>query len=168
MLFNRREKLNTYTIDLFIVLRKSIFHLIIEENKEMKKNILVKNIFSKIIKKIAEYIRLVLRPDSERIASHTINLGLMILGIFLSIFTIWGIVAPIESASIANGKVVLDFNKKTVQHLEGGIIDNILVKEGQEVTINQPLIYLQDVQARSQNKMLKKQYITQTNRKSEI
>ncbi len=56
--------------------------------------------------------------------------------------------------------MVLDFNKKTIQHLEGGIIEKILVKEGQNVVTGQPLIYLQDIQSRSQNKMLKKQLIT--------
>ena len=51
--------------------------------------------------------------------------------------------------------------KKTIQHLEGGIIEKILVKEGQNVVTNQPLIYLRDIpQSRSQNKMLKKQLIT--------
>jgi HlyD family type I secretion membrane fusion protein len=67
---------------------------------------------------------------------------------------------PINSSSIAQGIVVLDFNKKTIQHLEGGIVENIFVKEGQSVVTNQPLVALQDIQSRSQNKMLRKQLIT--------
>ena len=106
------------------------------------------------------FINLIIRNDPEKIAVKTINLGAIVLGVFLSIFIIWGIFAPINSASIAPGQVVLDFNKKTIQHLEGGIIEKILVKEGESVVTNQPLIYLRDIQTRSQNKMLKKQLIT--------
>jgi HlyD family type I secretion membrane fusion protein len=98
--------------------------------------------------------------DPKLIAAKTITFGALIIGIFLSIFVIWGVIAPINSASIAQGQVVLDFNKKTIQHLEGGIIEDILVKEGQYVVTNQPLIYLQDTQSRSQNKMLGKQLVT--------
>jgi HlyD family type I secretion membrane fusion protein len=106
------------------------------------------------------FINLIIKNDPEKIAVKTINLGAMVLGFFLTVFIIWGIFAPINSASIAPGQVVLDFNKKTIQHLEGGIIEKILVKEGQNVVTGQPLIYLQDIQSRSQNKMLKKQLIT--------
>ena len=98
--------------------------------------------------------------DPKLIAAKTITFGALIIGTFLSIFVIWGVIAPINSASIAQGQVVLDFNKKTIQHLEGGIIEDILVKEGQYVVTNQPLIYLQDIQSRSQNKMLRKQLVT--------
>jgi HlyD family type I secretion membrane fusion protein len=100
------------------------------------------------------------QPNSHNIANRSINLGLIILLIFLLIFAIWGIFAPINASSIANGKIVLDFNKKTIQHLEGGIIEQILVQEGQEVLIGEPLIYLKDIQTRSQSDMLKKQLIT--------
>ena len=134
------------------------------KNKKKTNN---KNLFNKIIRnykyaflQTKRFINLIIKNDPEKIAVKTINLGAIVLGIFLSIFIIWGIFAPINSASIAPGQVVLDFNKKTIQHLEGGIIEKILVKEGQNVVTNQPLIYLRDIQSRSQNKMLKKQLIT--------
>lgn len=110
--------------------------------------------------KSKKYIKLLVSDDPEHIAQKPINLGVYFLGTFLFIFIFWGIIAPINSASIAQGQIVLDFNKKTIQHLEGGIIENILVKEGQKVVTNQPLIYLRDVQSKSQNKMLWKQLIT--------
>ena len=52
---------------------------------------------------------------------------------FVIIFLGWALFLPIKSASVAEGMIVLDFSKKTIQHLEGGIIDEILVKEGQMV-----------------------------------
>ena len=133
----------------------------------MVKKKINKNIINKISRNCRyafiqskRFINLIIKNDPEKIAVKTINLGAIVLGVFLSIFIIWGIFAPINSASIAPGQVVLDFNKKTIQHLEGGIIEKILVKEGQNVVTGQPLIYLQDIQSRSQNKMLKKQLIT--------
>ncbi|MFT6220553.1 MAG: HlyD family type I secretion membrane fusion protein [Rickettsiales bacterium] len=113
-----------------------------------------------IFLQIRRFTNLIIRHDPENIATKTIKVGLIVLATFLGIFIIWGIFAPIDSASIAPGQVVLDFNKKTIQHLEGGIIEKILVKEGQSVVTGQPLIYLQDIQSRSENKMLKKQLIT--------
>lgn len=56
-----------------------------------------------------------------------------------------GSTVPIESAAVASGTVVVLSNKKTVQHLEGGIIRNILVKEGDLVKEGQPLLELNDV-----------------------
>lgn len=109
---------------------------------------------------VKRFFYLLTHTDPEKIAIKPIKFGLIILGSFLTIFLIWGVLAPIDSASIASGKVVLDFNKKTIQHLEGGIIEEILVKEGQKVVTNQPLIYLNDIQSRSQNEMFKKQLIT--------
>jgi HlyD family type I secretion membrane fusion protein len=126
-----------------------------------------KNIINKVFRhcryafiQSKRFINLIIKNDPEKIAVKTINLGALVLGFFLTVFIIWGIFAPINSASIAPGQVVLDFNKKTIQHLEGGIIEKILVKEGQNVVTGQALIYLQDIQSRSQNKMLKKQLIT--------
>lgn len=110
--------------------------------------------------RIKRFIATIVRHDPEKIGAKSIKVGMSVLGIFVTIFVAWGVFAPINSASIAPGKVVLDFNKKTIQHLEGGIIEKILVQEGQEVLTGQPLIYLQDIQSRSQNTMLKKQLVT--------
>ncbi len=60
---------------------------------------------------------------------------------------IWGTFAPIDSAAVAKGSVALLSNKKTVQHLEGGIIEDLLVKEGESVIAGQPLIRLSNTAA---------------------
>src|SRR3989338_4432546 len=69
----------------------------------------------------------------SKIAENAINYGVKALTIFAVFFLAWAAFLPIKSASIADGVIVLDFNRKTIQHLEGGIIDQILVKEGQMV-----------------------------------
>lgn len=48
----------------------------------------------------------------------------------------------LDSASIAYGKVSVEGNRKTVEHLEGGIVESVLVKEGDFIKTGQPLIVL--------------------------
>ena len=48
----------------------------------------------------------------------------------------------IEVLSLADGKVIPQGRIKFVQHLEGGIVEEILIKEGVKVNINQPLVVL--------------------------
>ncbi|PZP84035.1 MAG: HlyD family type I secretion periplasmic adaptor subunit [Azospirillum brasilense] len=66
------------------------------------------------------------------------------LVLFFVIFVI-GSLAPIKSAALAKGTIVVLSNNKTVQHLEGGIIRDILVSEGQLVKKGQTLIELNDI-----------------------
>lgn len=70
-----------------------------------------------------------------------------IVCIFVIGFGLWATFAPLESAAIASGAVEAESSRKTIQHLEGGIIGRILVKDGDEVAIGQPLIRLDDTRA---------------------
>ena len=72
-----------------------------------------------------------------------------LLVIFLMIFVLWASFAPINSSIIANGEIILTANKKTISHLEGGIIEEIKVKEGQFVKAGDDLILLNTVQVKS-------------------
>lgn len=45
----------------------------------------------------------------------------------------WSMVAPIQGAIVAGGQVVVEGNRKAVQHLEGGVIGDLLVREGDTV-----------------------------------
>jgi HlyD family secretion protein/adhesin transport system membrane fusion protein len=56
---------------------------------------------------------------------------------------VWSAVAPIRELSIAHGQLVPLYEVRSVQHLEGGIVDEILVNEGQLVDKGQPLMRLQ-------------------------
>src|SRR5689334_10287822 len=59
--------------------------------------------------------------------------GLWVTAGLAVVMLLWGAFAPIDSATVASGKVMLQSNKKTIQHLEGGIIEEILVKDGDMV-----------------------------------
>ena len=54
-------------------------------------------------------------------------------------FLLWGFTADLDSAAVATGKVVVDSQKKTITHLEGGILRRLLVQEGEFVKQRQPL-----------------------------
>jgi epimerase transport system membrane fusion protein len=72
-------------------------------------------------------------------------------------FFSWAAFAPLQSAIVATGQVAAESRNKVVQHLEGGVLDKILVKEGDTVKQGQLLIQLSDVQARSQYQLAKTQ-----------
>ncbi|WP_237143501.1 HlyD family type I secretion periplasmic adaptor subunit [Phyllobacterium zundukense] len=72
-----------------------------------------------------------------------------IVGIFIIGFGTWAAYAPLESAAIAGGAIEAETSRKTIQHLEGGIVGRILVNDGDEVTAGQPLIRLDDMRAQA-------------------
>jgi HlyD family secretion protein/epimerase transport system membrane fusion protein len=80
--------------------------------------------------------------------------GLVVVALFFGGLGIWAATAPIAGAAIAPGVVSPDGSRKTVQHLEGGIIQKILVEDGDEVREGDTLIVLQDTQARASFEVL--------------
>ena len=72
-----------------------------------------------------------------------------LVAVFIGGFGAWSVTAPLESAAIAAGSVEAETSRKTVQHLEGGIVAKILVKDGDAVTVGQPLVRLDDTKARA-------------------
>lgn len=88
--------------------------------------------------------------------------GMITLVAFFGVFGIWALFAPIETAALAPGKIVASSNRKTIQHLEGGIIRKIYVKEGSVVKAGDPLIKLEDTQARTRYDLLHHQFIEYT------
>jgi multidrug efflux pump subunit AcrA (membrane-fusion protein) len=71
----------------------------------------------------------------------------IIVAILFGGFGLWAALAPLTSAAVAPGVVKVDSYRKTVQHLEGGIVSEILVHEGDTVVQGQPLVRLDDADA---------------------
>jgi len=61
----------------------------------------------------------------------------------------WGAFAMIDSAVVAPGMLMVELNRRNVQHLEGGIVGEVLVREGSSVTAGQSLIRLDDTRVRA-------------------
>jgi HlyD family type I secretion membrane fusion protein len=60
-------------------------------------------------------------------------------------FIAWSALAPLAEGVVAYGRVAGENDRKVVQHLEGGIVDQILVREGDIVSADQPLMVLASV-----------------------
>lgn len=88
-----------------------------------------------------------------------VRIGLWLLILFFGVGGLWAMFAPISSAAVARGQVMVESNRKTVQHLEGGIIEEILVKEGQMVVKDQPLVRLRATTAEARKDLITNQYV---------
>ncbi|WGD50749.1 HlyD family type I secretion periplasmic adaptor subunit [Bradyrhizobium sp. CB1650] len=97
-------------------------------------------------------------PISPRGRLHGITVAgnLLVLCFMLGLGT-WASLAPLESAAIASGVVESESSRKTIQHLEGGIIRKILVSDGDAVRSGQTLIALDDTRADSEVQSLQGQ-----------
>jgi HlyD family type I secretion membrane fusion protein len=67
----------------------------------------------------------------------------------------WAVFVPLQSAAIAPGTVIVEGRRKTLQHLEGGIVREIRVKEGDLVAQGEVVIVLDDIRARSEVELLR-------------
>ncbi len=79
---------------------------------------------------------------------NSILFGLIVIAIFVGGFTLWAIIAPLESAAMAPGQIIVSGYRRTIQHLEGGIVKAIYVKDGMNVKKDQMLLKLDDEQAK--------------------
>jgi HlyD family type I secretion membrane fusion protein len=78
----------------------------------------------------------------------------VLMGIMLTLFgfgglSVWATLAPLASAAVAPGIVTADTNRKTVQHLDGGVIAEISARDGDRVEARQVLMRLDDLETRS-------------------
>jgi HlyD family type I secretion membrane fusion protein len=86
-------------------------------------------------------------------------LGFGVIFVFFGIFGVWAALAPLGSGAIANGQLQVDTNQKTVQHLEGGIIRKIYVRDGDMVQEGQVLVELDGTRSRTEFQLLEHQYL---------
>ncbi len=96
-----------------------------------------------------------MKPEGFR---EPILCGLAIVALFFLGFGGWSMLAPLYSAAVAQGSVIVDTKRKTIQHLEGGIVREILVRDGERVKAGQVLVQLDDTQARATLQMVKSRY----------
>jgi HlyD family type I secretion membrane fusion protein len=91
--------------------------------------------------------------DGRRIG----RIGLIVIAVFFGGFGLWSLLAPLSGAVIVPGFVKVVSERKTVQHLEGGIVKEILVRNGDRVARGQPLVALQEVQVSAAVEVLRQQ-----------
>jgi len=87
--------------------------------------------------------------SGEALPVPTKLLPIVLVGLGVMVSTLgglaaWSYLAPLSSAALAPGVVVVASNRKAIQHLEGGTIKAILVQDGDRVAEGQPLVQLDD------------------------
>lgn len=80
--------------------------------------------------------------------------GTVIITVTVLGFGVWGNTAPIAGAVISNGVFVTTGQNKTIQHLEGGVIQQIMVREGDIVEPGQTLVQLDETAPRAELRRL--------------
>lgn len=88
------------------------------------------------------------------------SVGFLIIFVVFVLFGGWSVLAPIDSAALAPGIVKVEGNRKTVQHLEGGIIKELHVRDGDSVKAGDVLLVMDQTQARAELGILHGQLIT--------
>lgn len=87
-------------------------------------------------------------------AKWPILTGLAILVVWLGCFGVWAGVAPLNSAVVARGTFMATGQNKLIQHLEGGIVREMVVKEGDVVEADQVLVRMDDTAAKTKLRRL--------------
>ncbi len=84
-------------------------------------------------------------PSSQAHAKRMVRIGWWVILIAIVPIGAWVALAPLSMAVVAPGFVKVDLNRRPVQHLEGGIVHSVLVRDGQHVKAGEPVLLLRDV-----------------------
>ncbi|WP_417742985.1 HlyD family type I secretion periplasmic adaptor subunit [Salipiger sp.] len=96
---------------------------------------------------------------SESFSLRTpMTFGLMALAVLVAGFGTWAATTEISGAIIAGGQIQVDQNRQVVQHVDGGIVEEILVQEGDTVEQGEVMIRLDPTLLRSELKIVEGQY----------
>ena len=113
-----------------------------------------------------------LEPTQDKIAAGDDRpirrLGLWIVVLVFGVFGGWAAFAPLNSAALAPGVITVESYRKTVQHLEGGIVRAIAVRDGDKVSKGQMLVELDDTQSRAQLEVFRGQYYIDAARRARL
>lgn len=87
-----------------------------------------------------------------------IFIGFIAIALAFIGLSLWSMLAPLSSAAIAPGSLVVEGSRKSLQHLDGGIIKKILIKDGDAVVTGQLLIQLDEIQTMANLKLIQSRY----------
>ena len=98
-----------------------------------------------------------MRASSD--TSAVARTGLWVLGLGFGGFLLWAALAPLDEGVPTQGMVTLDTKRKTVQHLSGGIVKEVLVHEGQQVKEGDALLRLDGAVAKANYEAVRQRYL---------
>ena len=97
-------------------------------------------------------------PDGD--IGRTVRMGSFALLGTLAAFILFAVFAPIDSGVPTQGMVTIDTKRKTIQHLTGGLVEKVLIREGQPVQAGELLIKLNESQARAEYESARQRYLS--------
>jgi protease secretion system membrane fusion protein len=101
-------------------------------------------------------------PDAGAAPARSSRLGrtgLWVLAGGLALFIAWAALAPLDEGVPTQATVAIDTKRKAVQHLQGGIIREVMVREGDEVKEGQPLARMDDAVAKANFEATRQRYL---------
>lgn len=87
------------------------------------------------------------------------RIGLWTLGLGLGGFVLWATLAPLDEGVPSQGVIAIDTKRKVIQHLSGGIVSKVLVREGEIVQPGQALMVLDDATAKAAYEHVRQRYL---------
>ena len=99
--------------------------------------------------------------EDEVNTQKPIRLGAAVLVVGFGAFLLWAGFAPLDQGVPASGTVAIETRKKTIQHSTGGVVKDVLVKEGQWVKEGEVVMEVSDTQARANNETIRQAYLSQ-------
>ena len=88
----------------------------------------------------------------------TLWFGFFIVAVLFLGIGLWSATAYLSSAVVSQGVVTVDSNRKKIQHLEGGVVKEILVRDGDVVKANAPLVVLDETRPKANYEILRGNY----------
>lgn len=87
------------------------------------------------------------------------RIGMWAMAIGFAGFLVWAAFAPLDEGVPAGALVAIDTKRKSVQHLSGGIVNEVLVREGQQVKEGQVLLRINDAVSRANFESVRQRYL---------
>jgi protease secretion system membrane fusion protein len=90
-----------------------------------------------------------------------IRLGFWVLIVGFGLFLLWAAFAPLDEGVATSATVAIETRRKTIQHLNGGVVKQVLVKEGQQVKAGDVLVELDEGITRANYESIRQNYMAQ-------
>lgn len=90
--------------------------------------------------------------------SRPIKVGMLVLGLGFGGVLLWAGLAPLDEGVPTSGMVSIDTKRKAVQHLSGGLVAEVLVKEGQIVHAGDPLLRIDHASSQANYETVRQHY----------
>jgi len=90
-----------------------------------------------------------------------IRLGFWVLVVGFGLFLLWAAFAPLDEGVSAPATVSVETRRKTVSHIQGGVVEKLNVKEGAEVKAGDVLVVLDDATTKAAYEAIRQNYLAQ-------